>query len=93
MGWTLWIEQSRSTFRNGKYGKPIRGLGPTKGAAGVDGQTIADFLRLTLSSNLYTALEPSVVWQLLSAAGATGWTYRRAMVGLGHWEFQRSPTG
>jgi RNA-directed DNA polymerase len=46
-----------------------------QGAAGVDGQSIADF-EADLSNNLYKIwnqdLESNVVWQLLSAAGATG---------------------
>jgi hypothetical protein len=41
-----------------------------QGAAGVDGQTIADF-EADLSNTL-RALEPAVVRELLSSAGATG---------------------
>ena len=51
-----------------------------QGAAGVDGQTIADF-EDDLSNNLYELWESAVVRELLSSAGATsrysegGWRY------------------
>ena len=51
-----------------------------QGAAGVDGQSIADF-EADLTNNLYELWEPAVVGELLSSAGATrgysegGWRY------------------
>ena len=42
-----------------------------QGAAGVDGQSIVEF-EANLSGNLYKDLEPAVVRELLSSAGAAG---------------------
>jgi hypothetical protein len=42
-----------------------------QGAAGVDGQSIAEF-EANRSGNLYKLLEPAVVRELLSSAGAAG---------------------
>ena len=53
-----------------------------QGAAGVDGQSIADF-EADLSNNLYKLWEPAVVRELLSSAGAASgysegrWRYAR----------------
>ena len=47
-----------------------------QGAAGVDGQSIADF-EADLTNNLYELLEPAVIGELLSSAGATRGYSRR----------------
>ena len=53
-----------------------------QGAAGVDGQSIAEF-EANLSGNLLQALEPAVVRKLFSSRRCGGSIFRRRMVGRG----------
>ena len=56
-----------------------------QGAAGVDGQSIAEF-EADLRKHLH-ALEPAVLWKLLSSAGAAG-DIPKANGGRGRWAFR-----
>ena len=62
-----------------------------QGAAGVDGQSIAEF-EADLTDNLYR------LWNRMSSGSyfpppVDGWTFPRAMDGPGRWAFPRSATG
>ena len=62
-----------------------------QGAAGVDGQSIADF-EADLSNNLYKLWNRLASGSYFVSRRCDGWTYRRTMVEPGRWGYPRSPT-